>query len=152
MTMLALLPLALAAAPVAADRAADIAALTEAKLNAWPRYYREQDADGLATFLADDFVALSDDGARERKDQVVAWLRTHPWAGSENGFRYEIKDIVFYGADTANVYGVGRFDGRNEAGPCRMAYTSANIFVRQQGRWRAAFSHTSAARCAPASP
>jgi ketosteroid isomerase-like protein len=131
------------------DRAADIAALREAKLNAWPGYYRANDPDGLAAFLADGFVALSDDGSSETKAEVVAWVRANKWAGGSNGFRYDIKDIAFYSENIANVYGVGSFDGKAADGSaCRMRYTSANIFVREGGRWKPKFSHTSKAACA----
>ncbi len=139
----------IALAPSSPAREADIAALREAKLDAWPDFYRRNDADGLAAFLADDFVALSDDGSVETKEQAVAWVRANKWANANNDFRYDISDIVFYGADTANVYGVGSFNGKDPTGACRMQYTSANIFVRQGARWRPAFSHTSRAACAP---
>lgn len=133
----------------APDRAADLAALREAKLNAWPGYYRTNDADGLAAFLADGFVAMGDDGSTETKGDVVAWVRANKWANAANAFRYDIKDIAFYGPDTANVYGVGSFDGKGADGTaCRMRYTSANIFVREGGRWKPKFSHTSKAACA----
>ena len=143
------LAFASAAAPAAPSRAADVTALREAKLNSWPGFCRNNDADGLAAFLADGFVALSDDGGTETKDQAVAWVRSNEWANAANDFRYEISDIAFYGADTANVYGIGSFNGTGAGGPCRMRYTSANIFVRQGARWRPAFSHTSRAACAP---
>ena len=131
-----------------ADRAADIAALRAAKLQSWPGFYRENDADGLANFLADGFIALSDDGSTETKSDVIAWVRSNKWAGSDNGFRYYIKDIAFHSADVANVYGVGSFDGKADDGKaCRLRYTSSNIFVRQGGRWRPSFSHTSKAAC-----
>ena len=130
-------------------RESDIAALREAKLKAWPGFYRANDADGLAAFLADGFVALSDDGSTETKEQAVAWVRANKWGNAENDFRYDISDIAFYGADTANVYGMGSFNGTGPDGACRMRYTSANIFIRQAGRWRPAFSHTSRAACAP---
>jgi ketosteroid isomerase-like protein len=136
-------------AVAAPGEAADIAALREAKLNAWPGYYKDNDADGLAVFLADGFIALSDDGSSETKTDVVAWVRANKWAGGSNGFRYDIKDIAFYGPDTANVYGVGSFDGKGADGAaCRMRYTSATIFVREGGRWKPKFSHTSKAACA----
>jgi ketosteroid isomerase-like protein len=128
---------------------ADVSALRTAKLEEWPRYYRTNDADGLAGFLADGFVALSDDGSIDTKADAVAWVRNNKWAHAENAFRYEIKDIAFYGSDTANVYGVGSFDGKSADGSaCRMRYTSANIFVREGGRWKPKFSHTSKAACA----
>ncbi len=131
--------LAAAAASVADDRAA----LTKAKLQDWPGFYKANDADGLADFLADGFVALSDDGGTETKEQAVAWVRSNKWGGADNGFSYAISDIAFYGPDVANVYGVGSYNGDK----CRMRYTSANIFVRDGARWRPKFSHTSTAAC-----
>ena len=130
-------------------QAQDIAALQEAKLRTWPALYKANDAEGLAAFLADGFVAFSDDGSTETKEQAVDWLRKNKWGGAENGFRYDIASITFHGADTANVYGIGSFDGKAEDGTaCRMQYTSSNIFVRQGSRWKAAFSHTAGGACA----
>jgi ketosteroid isomerase-like protein len=141
--------LAASLALATAGSAADIAALRNAKLQDWARFYRTNDADGLSRFLADGFVALSDDGSVETKDQAVAWVRANKWANADNDFRYEIRDIVFYGPNTANVYGTGSFNGKGADGAaCRMRYTSANIFVRDGARWRPAFSHTSKAACA----
>ena len=146
--ILSLVALVLGAAPaLVADRSADIAALTEAKLVLWPKFYRESDADGLAGFLADEFVNFSDDGSRETKEEAIAWVRANKWDGAEHGFEYTISGIIFHGDDVANVYGIGRHDGYGPDVPCRMAYTSANIFVRHGGRWKAAFSHTSASKC-----
>lgn len=148
MIILSLAALALGAGPTPnVNRSADIAALTEAKLVLWPKYYRENDADGLAGFLADGFVNFGDDGSRETKSEAVAWVRANKWGEAEKGFKYTISEIVFYDDDVANVYGIGRYDGNGPDGPCRLAYTSANMFVRQDGRWKAAFSHTSASRC-----
>lgn len=139
--------LVLAAATPVVDRTEDIAALREAKLVAWPALYENNDADGLSRFLTDDFVVLNADGSSEKKADVIAWVRANKWANADNGFRYDIQDIVFYGPDTANVFGVGSFNGKGPDGACRLRYTSANIFVQQDGRWRPAFSHTSATAC-----
>lgn len=147
----ALLSAALIGGGAAGGREADLAALRKAKLEAWPQYYRKNDADGLAGFLADGFVALSHDGSVETKADAVAWVRANKWANAANRFRYDISRITFYGPDTANVYGVGSMDGKGPAGvPCRLRYTSANIFVRQGGRWRPSFSHTSRPACGSA--
>jgi ketosteroid isomerase-like protein len=127
----------------------DRTALEEAKLRTWPALYRANDANGLADFLADGFVAFSDDGSVETKEQAVAWLRANKWANADNDFRYAITNIAYYGRDTANVFGVGSFNGKaGDGSVCRMRYTSSNIFVRQHARWRPIFSHTSAAACA----
>jgi ketosteroid isomerase-like protein len=140
-----ILALLAAAAAAPADRADDIAALRQAKIHAWPGYYRRKDADGLAAFLADGFVALSHDGTRETKADAVAWVRANDWPNASNNFRYDIASIDFYAEDVANVYGSGSFDGEE----CRMRYTSANMFMRDGGRWKPIFSHTSRAACAP---
>jgi ketosteroid isomerase-like protein len=141
---LAVLALFAAGASPADDRAA----LEEAKLRTWPTLYRTNDADGLANFLADGFVQFSDDGSIETKEQAVAWVRSNKWANANNDFRYEISRIAFYGPDTANVFGVGSYDGKAADGSaCRMRYTSSNIFIRDKLRWRPIFSHTTAAAC-----
>jgi hypothetical protein len=122
-------------------------ALTKAKLETWPRLYRENDHEGLAAFLSDGFVALQPDGSVETKEQAVAWVRDNKWTNAQQNFRYEITAIRFYGLNTANVYGVGSMDGSGPSGRCRLRYTSANIFVREGGRWRPSFSHTSKPAC-----
>ncbi len=139
---------ALALFAAGASPADDRAALEEAKLRTWPTLYRTNDADGLANFLADGFVQFSDDGSIETKEQAVAWVRSNKWANANNDFRYEISRIAFYGPDTANVFGVGSYDGKAADGSaCRMRYTSSNIFIRDKLRWRPIFSHTTAAAC-----
>jgi ketosteroid isomerase-like protein len=140
----------LAATAAQADgHGADHALLEEAKLRTWPGLYRANDADGLADFLAEGFVAFSADGSVETKEQAVAWLRSNKWANADNDFRYDITRIAFYGADLANVFGVGSFNGKaGDGSACRMQYTSSNVFVRQQARWKPIFSHTSTAACA----
>jgi ketosteroid isomerase-like protein len=149
MSLVALAWLAASMAASQAERSADVAALEEAKLRTWPALYRANDADGLAQFLADGFVQFSDDGSIETKEQAVTWLRANKWANANNDFRYEITRIAFYGPDTANVFGVGSFNGKAADGSaCRMRYTSSNIFIRQAPGWKPIFSHTTAAACA----
>ncbi len=142
--LVAALTASLFATPLSAgDRDADIAALRAAKLEAWPRFYREQDWQGLQAFLADGFVAVQPDGSVETREQAVAWVRDNAWANVDNNFVYTIRSIDFYGPDVANVHGTGRFNTTE----CRKAYQSANIFVREGGRWRAKFSQTTDSTC-----
>lgn len=141
---LALASPALAAPP---DRASDEAELRRMKLELWPGFYRRQDADGLAAFLSDDFVAQQPDGVLERKADAVAWVRANPWTNAQRDFRYRIDAVAFYSDDLANIYGVGSFADADCAGG-RRAYSSANLFRREAGGWRALFSHTSATACA----
>ena len=141
--------LALLASASAAQRTDDRAALRQAKIEDWPGYYRRNDHKGLARFLADGFIHIEGDGTTETKAQAVEWVRTNQWTNAQNDFRYDIGEIVFYATDVANVYGVGSFNGRGSAEPCRMRYSSSNIFVRRSGRWHPIFSQTTKPACAP---
>jgi ketosteroid isomerase-like protein len=125
------------------SRAADIETLRQIKLEQWPGYYREQDWQGLQDFLTEDFVLVAPDGSAENREQTVEWVRDNPWGNADANFEYTIRRIDFYSDDVANIHGTGRFDGED----CRMAYESANILVRKNGEWKAAFSQTSAPRC-----
>jgi len=130
------------------DRDADIAALTKIKLEDWPRYYRENDADGLADFLSDEFVVISDTGRITPKADEVDWVRNNEWAGADTGFVYEIEKITFPTDDTAIIYGTGRSERINAAGqPCAHSYVSSNSLRRDGGRWRATLSHVSGVTC-----
>jgi len=46
------------------DRNVDIKVVTETKLETWPSFYKNQDANGLADFLHPDFIFILNDGGR----------------------------------------------------------------------------------------
>ena len=129
------------------QRATDIEALRTAKVQTWRQLYRDQDAEGLANFLVDDFVVIGADGVISTKAEEVAWLAGNAWSGPDD-FQYIIEDIVFHSTDVAMVYGHGRAtritDGKPE---CIETYRSSNLFRRNDGRWRPAFSHLSGVAC-----
>ena len=131
----------LMAAPAAyAAPCADEAALRDLKTRIWPGYYRNQDVEGLSRFLDDDFRVIDSEGVAETKPQVLAWVRTTPWQPSN--FRYDVQTVVCPADDVAIIAGQGSFD--TEAG--RQVYTSSNVLVRKDGRWRAVLSHVSGVR------
>lgn len=152
----AVLPILLVAscgAPVSklADRNADIAALTKAKLETWPSYYKNQDADGLADFLHPEFVFIQGDGGRSHYENEVDWVRNNPWSGDANDdFVYRIEDIIFMSDDVAMIYGEGTSTRKDESDqPCAHSYWSSNTLRRVDGRWRPTHSHVSGAKCDP---
>lgn len=130
-----------------AERAADIDAITTAKVQTWRQLYREQDAAGLNDFLLDDFIVIGADGTLSTKTEEVAWLAGHAWSGPED-FVYVVEDIVFQGPDVAMVYGHGKATRLQEGKPaCLETYRSSNLFRRSEGRWRPGFSHLSGVDC-----
>lgn len=134
-------------APNTPDRDADIKAITEAKVQTWRALYRNNDAEGLANFLNDDFVFIPGDGNAQTKKDEVDYL-TNNKTNIPDDFLYHVDDIVFTGSDTAIVYGKGHSTRTNDAGePCKHTYWSSNTFKRVEGRWRPSFSHVSGAKC-----
>ena len=128
------------------DRAADMAALTQAKKVTWRQLYDDQDADGLAEFLADDFILIASDDFSP-KNKEVSWLRNNKWAGPED-FLYTIEDIVFITDDAALIYGRGTSTRTNENGsPCKHSYISSNTLRRVGDKWRPVSSHVSDNKC-----
>ena len=133
------------------DRAADVDALRVLKLETWPSFYKNQDHEGLAEFLAEDFVFILNDGSRSTYLEEIEWVENNPWSGSANDdFVYTIEDIAFQSNDVAIIYGKGTSTRETEDGrPCAHSYWSSNVIRRQDGRWRPSFSHVSGAICTP---
>jgi len=132
------------------DRAADIAVLTDIKVNEWRRIYAELDAEALDAFLLDDFAVISPVGVVSTKAEEIAYLKSTPPDASPSDFLYTIKDILFQADDVAVIFGHGDSTRQTEDGaPCHHVYWSSNTLVKVEGRWRALFSHVSDASCTP---
>ena len=135
---------------IAGDRQDDVAALTEKKVEVWPRLYTERDAAGLDEFLADGFKVLEPDGSIRTKAEEIAWLQETPPDQAQNDFLFTIEEIVFAADDIAIVYGHGDSTRENEDGqPCHHNYWSSNTFIQQDGTWKPIFSHISGVTCTP---
>jgi ketosteroid isomerase-like protein len=133
--------------PGVAPNAADVAAVTRAKVETWRQLYRTQDAEGLRRFLTDDFVVIDGDGKISTRDAEVAWLAANEWSGPAD-FRYVVDRITFPAPDVAIVIGHGSGTGSGEGNvPCIDTYRSSNVFRKIEGVWRPALSHISGARC-----
>jgi len=133
------------------ERNTDIAALTVTKLETWPSFYKNQDADGLADFLHPDFVFILNDGGRSTYTDEVDWVRNNPWSGNANDdFIYKIEDIIFMSDNVAMIYGKGTSTRETESGQlCAHSYWSSNTLRRVDGRWRPTHSHVSGTKCDP---
>jgi hypothetical protein len=146
MTIWAMLP-----AAASADRADDEAQISGIKRVSWPQFYREQNVDGLAEFLAPTFVMIAPDGSITPRDRELDAVRTTAWA--PDNFTYTIDRIVWLDDDRALVVGRGTSDRTDaERKPCRHSYASSNLLQRAPEAplgWRALFSHVSGVVCTP---
>lgn len=140
-----------AASDTASNRAADEAALTQIKTQAWPGFYRGQDADGLGAFLDLAFVNIGPDGSVSTRADELAGVRSSPW--NPTNFRYEAERFVWLKDDLVIVVGKGLSERKDETGEaCEHSYTSSNLLERAPETptgWRALSSHVSGIGCAP---
>ena len=125
------------------------AVLREAKLTAWPGFYQRQDAKGLAAFLTEDFRSIGADGTVTLRAKELAWVAANPRTPSD--FVYRIASVTCPTRDTAMIIGQGRSTRVQRGVRVAHRYTSSNLFVRQDGRWRAAMSHISGESTTPSS-
>ncbi len=126
----------------------DEATLRQIKTVEWPRIYREQDVQALDRLLADDFVVYDSSGATPKAEEL-AWLAKNAW--KNDGFSYRIQRLSIYG-DTALIVGEGLVRFASGEKPHQTRYVSSNVFVREDGRWRAVSSHVGEARDEPLQP
>lgn len=125
------------------------AAVIHAKTIEWFGYYAENDADGLAEFLSDDFVLIGADGSVSTKDDEVTFLREVGWAAPVD-FEYHVDGVIFPSAAVAIVYGHAtstRMTG--DAQPCQHSYASSNVLKANGDEWRPVSSHVSGVQCVP---
>ncbi|MGE0597354.1 MAG: DUF4440 domain-containing protein [Hyphomonadaceae bacterium] len=144
--MLALAP------PAWAQSEADVAQLTRIKTEIWPSFYRTQDVEGLAAFLAAPFVNIGPEGGVQTRAEALEDVRANAWMPAN--FQYVIERIVWLDGDHAIVVGRGESDRTDPAGAaCRHRYTSSNLLRRApeapQG-WQALSSHVSGVGCTAA--
>ena len=149
--LLAIAALAAVQAPAAQGaRAADEAQLTRIKTETWPGFYRSQDADGLAAFLAEGFVNVAPDGAIASRAEELAGVRASRW--EPRNFRYTIERIAWLDPDLVLIVGRGASDRTEDGRACRHSYVSSNLLRRAPGTplgWRALSSHVSGVSCVP---
>ncbi|MEE4154516.1 MAG: nuclear transport factor 2 family protein [Erythrobacter sp.] len=120
-----------------------VAELVRIKKQDWNGYCRARDADGLSTFLNDEFTLLEADGTVSGKAEAVDYVRSNEWPLASRNFVYTVMQVQFASEDIANVFGRGTFDSAE----CRMGYTSSNILRRKEDGWHPIFSQTSPAAC-----
>ncbi|MBL9097728.1 MAG: nuclear transport factor 2 family protein [Alphaproteobacteria bacterium] len=151
LSALAALSATYAVAIAAPARDHDEARLRHIKLEAWPAFYRTQDAKGLAGFLDSVFVNVGPDGSLTTRAEELDAVRAQPW--NPKNFRYTIQHFVWMNDDLVLVVGRGESERTGEDGkPCRHGYASSNLLKRAADTplgWRALMSHVSGVACTP---
>jgi ketosteroid isomerase-like protein len=102
--------------------------------------YVSRDIGALERLYADDYTVTDSEGTTTNKTQEIDRLRSGK--STYEATSYEDVKVRVYG-DTAIVAGRGTVKGRNATGPFHTEYHSTNVFVKQNGVWRAVAAHIS---------
>ncbi|HKO79894.1 MAG TPA: nuclear transport factor 2 family protein [Chitinophagaceae bacterium] len=107
----------------------------------WPRAYREQDTVLLDRILADEFKMIGSNGTRSSKKEQIAYIKTHK--PGYQSFKFNIDRLEIFENNTAIVSGTGIIDNKDSVGPYELHYSSSNVLIKRDGKWKAISSHTS---------
>jgi ketosteroid isomerase-like protein len=122
-------------------READEQALRKLKTIDWPKAYREQDTALLNRILADEFKMIDSDGILSTKEDQLAYIKIHK--PSYASFEFKIDRLDIFENNMAVVSGKGIIRGSDTKGKYVLEYISSNVFLKQNGLWKAVASHTS---------
>lgn len=127
--------------PLHAEPQSDIEYLTELETTIWPGIYQRADVAALEELTHPDFVIIDANGNLTTRSEELVFLESFHWPHSE--FQYDIESIKLFDNNTAIVTGKGRAAGKNIRGEYCFVYTSSNVLIKTEARWRAIQSHVS---------
>ena len=102
--------------------------------------YVQRDIAALERLYADDYTVTDDSGETSNKTQEIERLKSSKAVYESTS--YEDVKVRVYG-DVAIVAGRGTVKGRGTKGAFHTQYFSTNVFVNQNGKWRAVAAHLS---------
>jgi hypothetical protein len=111
----------------------DESVLRNFKTVLWPKAYLTQDTELLDELLHDSFQLIDVDGTRSSKQDQLEYVRSNKW--NPGNFKYVIDRLDIYDGAFAIVSGTGIADS--------YTYTSSNVLIKEDGKWRAIASHVS---------
>ncbi len=113
--------------------AGDEESLREIKTKLWPTAYKTQDAELLDSILHSSFEMIDSDGSRSDREKELNYVRNNRWDPGE--FEYAIERLSIYEDRFAIIDGTGNAE--------KYTYKSSNVFIKENGEWKAIASHVS---------
>jgi len=107
--------------------------LIEIKTKLWPTAYKTQNEELLGSILHSSFQMIDVDGSRSTREKELDYVRNNKWDPGE--FTYVIERLDIYEDRFAII------DGKGDAE--KYTYTSSNVFIKENGEWKAVASHVS---------
>ena len=114
--------------------------LMNIRQNDWPKAYKEQDTLLIKRILADNFEVIFDSGSWSNKQGEIKWISENKT--TTDSLHRDIKRFDFLGNETAVITGTGHvYNNGNHS-----SYEFTDVFIKQNGVWRATASHVSGSR------
>jgi len=107
--------------------------LREIKTKLWPTAYKTQNEKLLGSILHSSFQMIDVDGGRSDRQKELEYIRNNKWDPGE--FRYVIERLDIYDDRFAIIDGTGDAE--------KYTYKSSNVFIKEDGQWKAVASHVS---------
>lgn len=102
--------------------------------------YVQRDLPALERLYADDYLVTDDNGATTNKTQEIERLKSGNAVYESTSYE-DVKVRVY--DNVAIVAGRGTVKGHGKNGAFHKQYFSTNVFVNQNGKWRAVAAHIS---------
>lgn len=119
----------------------DVQTLTDLKIVSFKKAYEEQDTVLLNEILHDSYQLVDDGGEVYSKNDEMAYVAQY--GPSYETFTYDILSLEVYENGTASMFGKGTITGSDIEGNYTQSYKETDVFVKEEGTWRAVTTHVS---------
>jgi len=119
----------------------DYQTLTDLKIVSFAKAYEEQDTVLLDRILHEKYQLVDDGGAVYSKASEMEYVSKY--GPSYDSFEYTIQKLEIFENGTAMIFGIGAIAGSDTQGAYTQTYKSTDVFVKEQGKWKAITTHVS---------
>ncbi len=111
------------------------------KIVSFAKAYEEQDTALLDQILHQKYQLVDDGGEVYSKEDEMGYVSKY--GPSYDSFLFEILKLEVYENGTATTFGVGTIAGSDTQGSYTQTYKSSDVFVKENGQWKAITTHVS---------
>ena len=119
----------------------DYKTLTDLKIVSFAKAYEEQDTVLLNRILHEKYQLVDDGGETYSKASEMNYVSKY--GTSYDTFKFTIQSLEIFDNGTAMIFGEGAITGSDTQGSYSQTYKSTDVFVKENGKWKAITTHVS---------
>ncbi|MEQ9403749.1 MAG: nuclear transport factor 2 family protein [Cyclobacteriaceae bacterium] len=119
----------------------DYEVLTNLKMVSMAKAYDDQDTVLLDQLLHENYLLVDDGGLTYSKKDELAYVAEY--GSSYDSLFFDIKSLEIFKNGTATLFGEGTIVGSDLDGSYSLSYKSTDVFIKENGEWKAISSHVS---------